>query len=113
MAGPESDGLSTDEASNDLLKPPAAMLVFGAAAAILSLVLLVPGTRWAHIAGYVLGTFVAILAISLFRRADARRSTSPLYSPMPWMGRAAIAILLLGVFCGIAHVYYLAQRVGG
>jgi hypothetical protein len=106
-------GITSDDVDSALVKPPAPMLMVGAIASLASLILFVWTTHFAQLIGYVLGTFVTILAISLFRRGDARRSSSPLYSPVPWMNRVAIAVLLIGIVCGVVHIYYLAQRVTG
>jgi hypothetical protein len=112
MAEAEYTGESAD-LSASVVKPPKTQLAIAAAAALVSLLAFVPSTRAAHFAGYLLGTFVTILAVALFRRSDASRSSSPLYSPVSWMSRAAIAILTLGILCGVGHIYFLAQRVAG
>src|ERR1700676_701896 len=113
MADGQVLGITADDVDSALVKPPAPMLILGAISAAASLILFVSTTHFAQLIGYLLGTFVTILAISLFRRGDARRSSSPLYSPVAWMNRAAIAVLLTGIVCGMAHIYYLAQRVSG
>lgn len=104
--------LLSPKPGEDLVGPPAPLLAVAAAAAIATAVLLIFTSRWTHVGGYICGTFVTIFAVALFRRMDAQRSTSPLYSSKPWMGRLAIAVLVAGVALGVVNIYYLAQRVG-
>jgi hypothetical protein len=98
------------ETADEIIKPPWYLLILGGISALFSLVLLLIGGRPSHVAGYVLGTFGVITVIAQFRRLDARRSSSPLYSPVSSLSKVAVAILIVGVGCGIANVYYLAQR---
>jgi hypothetical protein len=88
-------------------------LLIGAICALASLALFVSEGHASHLIGYALGTVLTILAVADFRRTDARRSASPLYSPVPWMNYLAVAVLLVGIGCGIGHIYYLAQRTVG
>lgn len=99
--------------AGELVKPPALRLLIGAVCALTSLALFVSEGHASHLVGYALGTVLTILAVADFRRTDARRSASPLYSPVPWLNYAAVAVLLVGIGCGIGHIYYLAQRTVG
>jgi hypothetical protein len=101
------------ETAGSVIKPPWPLLLLGGLAAILSFALIFPGERPGHFAGYLLGTFGVILLIAQFRRSDARRSSSPLYSPIRLLSQTAVAVLVVGVGCGAVNIYYLAQRVAG
>ncbi len=88
-----------------------AWLWAGVAAVVVSLLAQVPGTRAAHWVGYVLGSFVTILLVALYRRTDRRASSSPWYSPRPTLDRVAFTALLLGVASAVLHAYFIAVDV--
>jgi hypothetical protein len=96
-----------------LVKPPWLILAAAAICALASLVLFAGDSRATHWIGYVLGTFVTIFSVALYRRADASRSSSPLYSPVPSLSYVALVVLTIGLASGIGHIYYIAQRVTG
>jgi len=101
------------ELADSVIKPPWPLLLLGGFAALLSFALIFLGERPGHFTGYLLGTFGVILLIALFRRSDARRSSSPLYSPIRLLSQTAGVILVVGIGCGAVNIYYLAQRVAG
>ena len=77
----------------------------------MSLLAHLPGVHIANIVGYISGTFIAITAIALYRREDARRSTNPWYSPVPRYNIYSYAILVVGLLSATAHIWYLSEIV--
>lgn len=96
--------------TDGLSKPPWVLLIVGGLEAAISLVLIFSEAQSAHFIGYAMGTFGVILAVALFRRLDSGRSSSPIYSPIRYLGHVAAAILILGVVCGSVNVYYFVQH---
>lgn len=92
-----------------VVKPPKALLIAGALASFSSVILHLPGERWANALGYLLGTFVSIFLVAFYRREDARRSASSRYSPEPTQAPIATGILIVGILSALPHVFHLAE----
>jgi uncharacterized membrane protein YphA (DoxX/SURF4 family) len=90
--------------------PPAVLLVAAGVVALLSGVLLLAGTQTiVRVAGYLLGTIVTIGLVAAFYREDLQRRQSSMYSPRPALQPLAIAIVLIGFFFAVLHVWRLAR----
>lgn len=105
-----SDGL-LGPPSAQLVKPPLSALVVGGGGALLSVMLHVFDPRWVSWTGYLLGSFVTILAVAFYRREDTARSSGPWYSPQPNQRFIAMAVLVVGIASAAGHVWSLAQRI--
>lgn len=91
--------------------PPVAILGGAALCVLVGVVLLVPGTFAAHVAGYVASPLVAILLVGLFRRVDLRRRLAPAYRPAPTVARAIPVILVVAFVVAALHVWAIATEV--
>lgn len=99
------------DSESALVKPPSSLFALAALFASVSVALFAGNSSFAHWVGYVLGSFLTIFTVALFRRTDAGRSSSPLYSPEPWLSTATLIVLAVGLISAIGHIYYLAQQV--
>jgi hypothetical protein len=104
--GPSASG---DIAVDDVPVAPPNVLLFAACATALgSLLLWVPGGIPAHLAGYVLSTFVTLGLLAGFKRQDLRARQSAFYSPRSQLNQLAVGVAVLAVAGAGTHVWVIA-----
>ena len=109
IVGPLPGASETPEGATRPVHPPVRFLAYGGVAVLLAaLLLLFSGNGW-RIAGYLLGTIVAIGAVTLFRREDVKRRSSRSYAPREHLAMLATTIVVVGFGLAVVHVWFLAD----
>lgn len=104
--GPSTSGdVVVDEAP---VAPPSGLLFVACATALVSLLLWLPGGIPAHLAGYVLSTFVTLGLLAGFKRQDLRARQSAFYSPRSQLNQLALGVAVLAVVGAGSHVWVIA-----
>lgn len=102
----EEEAFMTD--AHELVFAPVRLLGLAVATAAASVLALAIEGQAAHLVGWLSGSILTILAVSLFRVRDVRASTSPWYSPQRYPDLLAIAVLVIGLVSAGFHAYYFA-----
>jgi hypothetical protein len=89
-------------------RPPFLVLA-GAVAAVAVAAALVPSDGIPlHLVAYALASLVAIGLVGAFKRIDATRRQSTLYSPVPWADRVPTVVAVLAVVVAAVNVWIVA-----
>ena len=106
-------GLAPDVAATpevaEALRPPIVLVIGAAALLVASIALFVLGDRiWAHMAGYVLSTFLLIGLVARYRWAVVRLRANRSYAHKPTLDRIATALVVAGIVVAAFHVWPIA-----
>ncbi len=97
----------------DPVAPPRTLLSSAAFCVAVSLVLVAPRVFVLHVAGYLLGSFVTIGLVVLYRRLDLERRGRPGYLADPRLAVAATALAAAGTLFAGLHVWWIATELAG
>lgn len=100
-----------DSAQQGPIAPPVGLLVTAAMTVGISVALFPLSLISTHVIGYVLGSFVTITLVALYRSTAQRRRRNPYYSPRPGLRRGATLVLAAGTIVAAAHVWVIATHL--
>jgi hypothetical protein len=106
-AAPLSD---TPFVPNGLVTSPRAPVVALVVELVAGAMCLMPSTSIFHIAGYLIGAFVAAGTAVAFRTVDRARRRSPDFVSTPGLSRLVTSGLVLGIALAALHAFYLAHE---
>lgn len=92
---------------------PRTLLACAAGCVVASALLALPRVFSLHVAGYLLGSFLTILLVALYRRTDLERRARPDYFAHPSLAVAATALAGLGTIVAGLHVWWIATELAG
>jgi hypothetical protein len=99
--------------ASDPVAPPRTLLSSAAFCVAVSLVLVAPRIFALHVLGYVLGSFVTIGLVVLYRRLDLERRGRPGYVANHRLALAATALAAAGTLFAAIHVWWIATELAG